>query len=47
LPKTPDSLYAGIYWLVSGMKGWTELEFDPETVVVDGVLRFERTGLTG
>ena len=45
LPETPDNLYAGIYWLVSGIQGWTELEFDSETAVVDGVLRFERAGL--
>ncbi len=42
LPKTPESLYSGIYWLVSGIQGWTELEFDSETAVIDGVLRFER-----
>lgn len=47
LPETPNSLYAGIYWLVSGIQGWTELAFDPETAVVDGVLRFERAGLRG
>lgn len=45
LPDTPNSLYAGIYWLVSGIQGWTELEFDAETAVVDGVLRFERVSL--
>jgi len=28
--------------LVSGIQGWTELAFDPETAVVDGVLSFER-----
>jgi hypothetical protein len=28
------------------MQGWTELEFDPETALVDGMLRFERVGLT-
>ena len=45
LPETPDSLYSGIYWLVSGVQGWTGIEFDSETALVDGVLRFERSGL--
>jgi len=45
LPKTPESLYSGIYWLVSGIQGWTELEFDPKAAILDGVLRFERAGL--
>ena len=27
------------------LQGWTELKFDPEIAVVDGVLRFERAGL--
>ena len=47
MPKTPESLYSGIYWLVSGIQGWTELEFDPEAAILDGMLRFERVGLTG